>query len=248
MPRTRIASRLKSAVKWAIGLAALASAALLAWSYIRAHPEDVPWTKLDLADPVGVFTGRKLAALSDDKAACTALLDKAGIAYADMPPQGEGQCRADNLLRPASGGALTIALQPARVAPSCPVLAGLALWEWRVVTPAARRLLGSRVVRIRHFGSYSCRRIYGRGEGQWSEHATGNAIDIAAFDLADGRRITVQGDWNRDGAEGQFLHEVRDGAGGLFATVLSPDYNAAHADHLHLDQAARGATGWRGCR
>ena len=34
----------------------------------------------------------------------------------------------------------------------------------------------------------------------------------------------------------------------LFATVLSPDYNAAHRDHLHLDQAARGAWGWRACR
>ena len=45
-----------------------------------------------------------------------------------------------------------------------------------------------------------------------------------------------------------FLREVRDGACDLFATVLSPDYNAAHADHFHLDQAARGAIGWRGCR
>ena len=41
---------------------------------------------------------------------------------------------------------------------------------------------------------------------------------------------------------------VRDGACDLFATVLSPDYNAAHADHLHFDQAMRGAMGWRGCR
>ena len=56
------------------------------------------------------------------------------------------------------------------------------------------------------------------------------------------------GDWSGDTPESRFLHEVRDGACDLFATTLSPDYNAAHRDHLHLDQAARGAMGWRACR
>ena len=63
------------------------------------------------------------------------------------------------------------------------------------VQPAAEELLGTRVARIEHFGAYSCRRIYGRDSGRWSEHATGNAIDVAAFVLADGRRVTVRGDW-----------------------------------------------------
>jgi hypothetical protein len=102
-------------------------------------------------------------------------------------------------------------------------------------------------VTIDHFGSYSCRRIYGRDAGTWSEHATADAVDVAGFRLADGRRITVVGDWRREGAKAAFLHEVRDGACQLFATTLSPDYNAAHRDHLHLDQADRTA-GWRACR
>ena len=50
------------------------------------------------------------------------------------------------------------------------------------------------------------------------------------------------------GAEATFLREVRTGACDLFATVLSPDYNAAHRDHLHFDQADRGGTGWGLCR
>ncbi len=116
-----------------------------------------------------------------------------------------------------------------------------------MVQPAAQRLLGERVASVDHFGSYSCRRLYGRGEGAFSEHATANALDIAGFRLAGGRRITVRRDWAGDGKDAAFLHAVRDGACDLFATVLSPDYNAAHADHLHLDQASRGATGWRGC-
>jgi hypothetical protein len=128
------------------------------------------------------------------------------------------------------------------------VAAALALWEWHVVQPAALRHFGVKAASVEHFGSYSCRRIYGRSEGAWSEHSTANAVDIAGFRLADGRRISVLDDWKDEGAKGRFLQEVRDGACDLFATTLSPDYNAAHRDHLHLDQAQRGAMGWRGCR
>lgn len=131
---------------------------------------------------------------------------------------------------------------------ACPVAAALSVWEWQVVQPAAQRHFGSRVTAIDHFGSYSCRRIYGRDAGTWSEHATADAVDIAGFRLADGRRITVVGDWTGSGDKAAFLREVRDGACRLFATTPSPDYNAAHRDHLHLDQADRGAMGWRACR
>jgi len=90
--------------------------------------------------------------------------------------------------------------------------------------------------------------MYGRDAGACSEHATADAVDVAGFVLAGGKRITVVRDWQGDDAEARFLHEVRDGACRLFATTLSPDYNAAHRDHLHLDQAERGSWGWRACR
>jgi hypothetical protein len=128
------------------------------------------------------------------------------------------------------------------------VAAALALWEWHVVQPAALEHFGRKVAGIDHFGSYSCRRVYGRSEGAWSEHSTANAVDVAGFTLDDGTRISVLNDWDGEGPRADFLHQVRDGACDLFATVLSPDYNRAHSDHLHLDQAERGAMGWRGCR
>ena len=83
-------------------------------------------------------------------------------------------------------------------------------------------------------------RIYGGDTGNWSEHATGNAVDVSAFVLEDGRRISVLGDWNDADEAAGFLHAARDAACDVFGTVLSPDYNAAHADHFHLDQEARG--------
>jgi hypothetical protein len=236
-------------LKIALLLAILAFLAFLLWGYGRNHPEDLPWTELDLAQPVGAFTGRKLVALRDDPRECRALLRRAGIRFTALPPRRAGpECGYDDAVRFSPGGALEIAYRPADLGTSCPVAAALALWEWHVVQPAALEHLGSRVTTVEHFGSYSCRRIYGRSEGSWSEHATANAFDVAAFRLADGRRISIVGDWQGDPAERRFIRAVRDGACKLFATTLSPDYNAAHRDHLHLDQAERGAMGWRGCR
>lgn len=227
----------------------LCALALLLWATLRGRPQDLPWTPLDLGAPVGLFTGRKLTALTEDAPACRALLDKAGVRYTALPPRSDGaQCGYDDAVRFMAGGARRIALAPAGLGTSCPVAAALAVWEWNVVQPQAESILGSRVVAIRHFGSYSCRRLYGRDQGNWSEHARANAVDIAGFQLADGRSISVVNEWNGDAPAARFLHAVRYGACDLFATTLSPDYNAAHRDHLHLDQAARGATGWRACR
>jgi hypothetical protein len=236
-------------VKIFLVTALFAFATFLAWGYARNHPEDVPWTELDLAQPVGAFTGRKLAALAGDGETCRALLSRAGIRYATLPQRGaDSQCGYEDAVRFEKGGALAVAWRPANLGTSCPVAAGLALWEWHVVQPAALRHFGVKVAAVEHFGSYSCRRIYGRSQGPWSEHSSANAVDIAGFRLADGRRIGVAQDWSGAGAKGRFLRDVRDGACRLFATTLSPDYNAAHRDHLHLDQARRGALGWRACR
>lgn len=258
----------RRALGWATALAILGALTLLLWALARGRPQDLPWTPLDLGEPIGVMTGRKLAGLSRDGAACRTLLDRAGIRYTALPPRNQGaQCGFADGVRFTRGGPRQIGLQPADVGVSCPVAATLSMWEWDVVQPAAQQVYGSRVVAIDHFGSYNCRRIYGRDSGTWSEHATANAFDVAGFRLANGRRITVIGDWGSvdEGTGGdassdnvtleqsetddaRFLHRVRDGACRLFSTVLSPDYNAAHRDHLHLDQAGRGALGGRACR
>jgi hypothetical protein len=230
-------------------LAVVGFAGLLAYGYARRHPEDMPWTQLDLTLPIGAFTGRKLARLGGDGERCRALLARAGIRFNPLPPRrSDPLCGYENAVRFAGGGSRSIAYRPADLGTSCPVAAALALWEWHVVQPAAQRHFGSRVASIDHFGSFSCRRLYGRDEGAWSEHASANAVDIAGFRLSDGTRIGIAADWRDDGARAAFLREVRDGACDLFATVLSPDYNAAHRDHFHLDQASRGGMGWRGCR
>ncbi len=237
--------RTRRALWWLLFVILLGAAYLYGREYVRSHPQDVPWTALDLRDPVGRFTLRKLVSLGDQLAQCRALLSQAGIADVPAPPKRNGeQCGymdGVRLVRETD-------FSPSGLVTACPVAAALALLQRDVLRPTAARHFAAEIASIEHAGSYSCRRLYGRAEGGYSEHATADAIDIIGFRLADGTRVSVLRDWHSDGPKGAFLRAVRDGACGLFATVLSPDYNAAHADHLHLDQAARGKMGWSLCR
>ncbi len=210
------------------------------WQWLQSHPQHSPWAPLDLRDPPGWATRTKLIALRSDVAECRAVLERSQIAFTALPETGEGECARPDRTRLGD-----YPLAPDTPAVTCPVAAALELWRRESVAPAARNILGSDLARIEHLGAFSCRRMYGGADGPWSEHATANAIDIAAFVLEDGRRISVLGDWDGEGDKAAFLRAVRDGACGSFATVLSPDYNAAHADHFHLDQDDR----WAGvCR
>jgi hypothetical protein len=112
----------------------------------------------------------------------------------------------------------------------------LALWERHVLQPKALAYFGENVARIDHFGSYSCRNVYGRPQATRSRHATAEALDIAGFRLMSGERIRIVSDWNAMDQKAPFLREIRDGACNYFDAVLSPDYNAAHHDHFHLDR------------
>ena len=209
-------------------------------AWLAEHPQHDPWAPLDLNDPPGWATDAKLAALREDPAECRAVLERSDVQFTALEPLGEGACA-----RPDRTRLNAYPLAPDRPATTCRVAIGLELWQRSSLDPAAEELFRSKIERIEHLGAYSCRRLYGRSEGAWSEHATGNAIDIAGFVLADGTQVSVLRDWDDEGAKGAFLRRVRDGACDSFATVLSPDYNAAHADHFHFDMSPR----WSGlCR
>ena len=116
----------------------------------------------------------------------------------------------------------------------CPLAMALNDFERQVLQPMAQLHFGQHVARIHHFGAYACR---GRSSnaGRLSEHAKGRAIDISAFELADGTVIRVKDDWRNSGARSQFLHEVSRGACGVFQVVLGPNHDRDHHDHLHFD-------------
>ena len=205
---------------------------LLADAYLP--PQHLPWRPLRLADPIGAATWAKVARIEGDPAACRAVLGEGGVRTRDLPERSEGDfCEIRNVVSIRGG---TTALRPAAPAVTCPVALSFAIWERHALQPAARSILGAEVTVIDHYGSYACRRIYGQETGRVSQHATANALDVAGFRFSDGRRVTIAADWSDEGEEGRFLRAVRDGACQAFETVLGPEYNAAHRDHLHLDR------------
>lgn len=237
------------AIVWFVALAVLAVLVIEARSWMQRHPQDLPWTTLSLDQPVGRFTAAKIATLGGDPRRCRILLRDAGAT--DSPAasrHGGPQCGYDDGVLLAAGDARKAGFSPAGLVTSCPVAAALLLWDQRIVQPAAQQHFGTGVAALLHAGSYSCRRINGRDEGAWSEHATADAVDVIGFRLDDGQTVSVLRDWNGEASRAAFLRDVRDGGCRLFTTVLSPDYNEAHRDHLHLDTANRGASGWRACR
>lgn len=121
---------------------------------------------------------------------------------------------------------------------TCPMADTFAAWARFGADRAAQQILGSPIVRIETMGSYNCRNV--EGSSRRSAHATANAIDVSGFVLADGRRITVAGNWNDQSPKvRRFFTAIHTSACKRFGTVLGPAYNAAHKDHLHLELSGR---------
>lgn len=127
-----------------------------------------------------------------------------------------------------------IALAPAAVM-NCTMAEAAVRFARRVALPAARDEFGEGLSGISQASAYVCRPR--NGTRKLSEHAFGNALDIASFTLADGRVVAVEPE--PDAKAARFLDSVRDSACGLFKTVLGPGSDADHATHFHLDLQPR---------
>ena len=118
---------------------------------------------------------------------------------------------------------------------NCGLAAPLNTWLDGTVQSSAVDAFGERVVGIDVAASYACRGRNNARGAKMSEHGFGNAIDISAFTLESGRKVSVLTDWNGDRNAKKFLRQVRGKACGEFATVLGPGSDAHHRDHIHLD-------------
>jgi hypothetical protein len=213
----------------------LAALGVVAFIVVNAYvpSRHLPWKPADLTQPPGLATPMQMQKLAADRDACIAALHDAGVEVevADDVDGPEPFCRVRGAVRLKSGATPITPNLPM----TCPLAAAYVLWDRQVVQPAAREVLGSEVTAMVSYGTYSCRRMYGGPDQNVSEHASANALDIGEFKLADRRRVTVLDSWPAVGPEGDFVRRVREGGCGVFGTVLGPDYNAAHANHLHLD-------------
>jgi len=170
--------------------------------------------------PVGL-TGR----------ACLARLTSQEVSYRpiDSVNASDSRCQVDTAVRVSR---VQAGLNHPAVM-SCALASRLDDFEREVVQPLAASELGRKVVRINHLGSFSCRAM--RSGGRLSEHAVGRAIDVAGFRLSDGTTVSVQHDWSERGPKRLFLRHLARRACSYFSVVLTPDSNAEHYDHIHLD-------------
>jgi hypothetical protein len=168
--------------------------------------------------------------------------------YAARSSQGAGRTESqpgyDAAPLPRLGpSAPALASGPAAVVPAatlaCPMVSALDQWITGSVQPAAVRWFGQPVVEVKQISAYSCRGMNGNPRAHISEHAFGNALDIAAFTLADGRKVTVRDGWRGLPEERGFLRDVHAAACQQFSTVLGPGANIYHYDHLHVDLMRR---------
>ncbi len=232
---------------------ALGAAALFLMLNALAPPEHLFWKPLDIDRPIGQATAGQVRRFDLPRAApspqveqateaCMSTLRAAGVEVRRASDVDDGGfCRVQGAVR-ITGGAVT-PLRPGGVVMQCPLAIRYVIWDRQVLQPMAQAQFGSSPAFVDNMGTYSCRRIYGsQSDGDRpSEHARANALDVAGVTLTNGRRVSVLADWNGEGQAGRegqaFIRAARDGACRLFGAVLSPDYNAAHRDHLHLDAA-----------
>ncbi|EPC4332970.1 MULTISPECIES: extensin family protein [Enterobacter] len=190
-----------------------------------------PFMPLTLDDPPGRIAQYKLRRLTPE--ACASLLSQANqrdLIRTQPVADSGGACPLNNVVRVRDFG--PVSLNSSFLA-SCPLALSSALFVSQQARPLTKRYTGSDLARIDHLGSFACRNIYHRPDARRSEHATAEALDIAAFRLANGERVTVLNGWKATTTQ-PWLKAMLAASCGYYGNGLGPEYNAAHANHFHL--------------
>ena len=187
----------------------------------------------------------RLAAL--DGAACRDRLKSLGVVFRSLPdvalPNEQG-CGIPHGVLVDKGPTGIKYTPPLQI--DCSFAAELPAIELAIQKQAEREL-GQPIAKITTFGTYSCRSKRGGVNGNLSEHAVGNAIDIGGFAPRRGRPITVKRDYlpfeEPPHAQSRFLRGVFQALRGEegFTHVIGPETRADHQDHIHVD---RGSSWW----
>jgi len=184
--------------------------------------------------PIGSRPSAPSLPTNRETRACLADLSRADIMFNTLPDRDYGGgCQLAGTVQLLDIGVPVTNLKAMR----CGLADSFAGWVSHAVAPAAYQILGSELVRVESMGSYACRNVVGvSGVEKRSGHATANAVDISGFVLQDGRRITIEQGWRSPDPRIQaFFRTIHRSACKRFGTVLSPDYNAAHYNHFHLE-------------
>ncbi|MQB42376.1 extensin family protein [Rhizobium sp. ICMP 5592] len=177
---------------------------------------------------------------------CLTQLTAIGATFKDIPRIDDGNgCGIDKPI------ALTESLPGIRMKPEgtmrCEIALALAHWMKESVIPSAAALKDNgRIVTINQASTYICRLRNNAATGKISEHARGNAVDIAGFTFENGKTIGIEPRREDPTLTGAFQRTASASACLYFSTVLDPESDAAHETHFHLDVLKRSG-GFRYC-
>jgi hypothetical protein len=174
-------------------------------------------------------------------AQCVSDLTSSHVVFQQAGDVTEQGCKLSGAIRlkavTTAVGSVSMSGEPAMLCSFAQEFSG---WVREVAAPLALGYTGQRLARIETGEAFACRARYDKPGAVPSEHAKGNAVDIAAFVLADGRRIFVK--QQNDGTARDLVHALRMTACGYFTTVLGPGTDLAHEAHFHFDSGLHGAT------
>ncbi len=222
-----------------------------------AGPSDTPVVPADKPDtPVqGPVTGETqeppppsatIAPEPDEEhKACMAQLSAMGATFKEIPRIDDGNgCGIDKPI------ALTSPLPGIEFKPEgkmrCEAALALAQWMKESVIPSAAALENGRIITVNQASTYICRLRNNATTGKISEHARGNAIDVASFTFENGKTIGIEPRREDPTLTGAFQRAASASACLYFTTVLDPESDAAHETHFHLDVLERNG-GFRYC-
>ena len=146
---------------------------------------------------------------------CMHLLQSVAAEVDMLAPIKKADCGVPAPIRLKSMGSDPTVIFEPPVEINCRMMAALFRWNKTTLQPAAHIRFGSSVVRIVGASGYACRNVYNLPDGNLSQHAFANAIDVAAFELKDGRSVTVLKGW------GPTARDIRAEAKAKLETVLS---------------------------
>lgn len=159
-------------------------------------------------------------------------------------PAAEGQCKVVNPVQinaiATPAGTVNFPGEPTL---NCVFAKQFTSWVADIAAPVVKAHAGEALVAISTGPGYECRNRNGDSTTKISEHAFGNAVDIASFNLPGKKNLPVANVAKSQNAESRWLMALRISACGYFTTVLGPGSNEAHAEHYHFDLGIHGKSG-----
>jgi hypothetical protein len=179
------------------------------------------------------------AAQPDD---CLTALRDAGLEFEPANSPTGAQCAIETPVRltglkGADGASVAFPEKPLL---ACRFALRFGQWTRDLAAPLAKGRLGVALTAVRTGPGAECRTRNHIAGAKMSAHASGTALDLSDFVLADGRRLPVTQGSNE--AETRFLAALRTAACGWFTTILGPGSDPFHATHWHFDILQHGSS------